>query len=161
MGLVKRPFNAGNIADAESDCDAIESAIGIGQLFGIALLKRDDAVESTRCGAFAPHLEHIGVDVANGCANAVAARIDDAKGNITGAAGKIEHMEIPLAFGRIDRRHQRVFPRAVQAARHQVIHEVVATGDRMKHLVDAPLLVLEWHALIAEMSLFAARGHSR
>jgi hypothetical protein len=93
--------------------------------------------------------------------DAVAARIDDAKGNVTGAAGKIQHMEMPLAFGRIDRRHQRVFPRAVQAARHQVIHQVVAAGDRMKDVVDAPLLVLKGHAPIAEISLLAVRGHSR
>src|SRR5262245_20011897 len=99
MYLIKRLFDARDVADAEGDGDAIEAAVGIHELLGVALLEHDNAVEPTRRGTFTAYLEHVCVDVADGGASTMTGRVDDPKGNITGAAGEIEHMEIPLALG--------------------------------------------------------------
>ena len=45
------------------------------------------------------------------------------------------------AARRIERAHQRVLPQPVQAARHQVVHQVVAARDAVEHVVDQRLLV--------------------
>ena len=62
-----------------------------------------------------------------------------------------------VAFGRIDRRHQRLLPGAVQAARHQVVHQVVAPRHRMEHVVHQRLLVAQRHPAEAEIGLFFLR----
>ena len=41
----------------------------------------------------------------------------------------------------------------MQAARHQVVHQVVAPRDRMEHVVDQRLLVVERHLAEAEIGL--------
>ena len=40
-------------------------------------------------------------------------------------------------------RDERVLPEPVQAARHQVVHQVVAGGDPLEDAVDQPLLLVE------------------
>ena len=42
----------------------------------------------------------------------------------------------------------------MDAAAHQVVHQVVAVGDAVEHVVDQPLLVLERHRPLAEMGGF-------
>src|SRR5262249_38181874 len=120
----------------------------------------NDAIEATLGGALAAHVEHVGVDIANSDAGARAAGASDPESDVTSAAGEIEQRKRPLVFRRGYRPHQRVLPGAMQSARHQVVHQVIASGDRMKDVIDAPLLVLERHAFVAEMGLFAASGHT-
>ena len=81
-----------------------------------------------------------------------AARVDDAKGDVAGAAGQVEQRKRPRAglgpiLGRIDRDDERVLPGAVQPARHQVVHQVVAVRHAAKNVVDQRLLVLERHGV--------------
>ena len=64
---------------------------------------------------------------------------------------KEEQRERPLASGRIERVDHDVFPDAVQAARHQVVHQVVTRGDAVKYRVHKVLLVLQRHVAVAEM----------
>src|SRR5690348_8581121 len=45
----------------------------------------------------------------------------------------------------------------MQAARHQVVHQVVTRGDAVEYVVHQRLLVRERHLPIAEMGIFA--GH--
>src|SRR6186997_2338504 len=159
MRFTQRLVDARHVTDPEGDGDTIETSVRVWQFLRIALLERNNAVEAPSGGTFMTDLEHVGVNIADDDTSAVTACVDDAEGDVTGAAGEIEHTEVPLSLWRVDRGHQRIFPRAMQATRHQVVHQVVAAGHRMKYVIDTPLLVLERHALIAEMSLVAARGH--
>ena len=59
------------------------------------------------------------------------------------------------------RRDQRVLPGAVQPARHQVVHQVVAPRDRVEHVVDQRLLVVERHLAEAEMGVGACATIAR
>ena len=52
---------------------------------------------------------------------------------------------------RIDRGDQRILPGAMQAERHQVVHQVVAAGDAVEHVVDQRLLVRKRHFPRAEL----------
>ncbi len=53
----------------------------------------------------------------------------DAEGDIAGAAADIEEA---LAGPRVQPVDHRPFPQAMDAARHQVVHQVIAAGDRGK-----------------------------
>ncbi len=164
MGLAQRAFNARHVADAEGDGDAIEAAIRVRQLLGIALLEGHSIVVPAPGGAFAADREHLGVDVADGDARAGPAGLDHAERDVAGTAGEIEHGEFLLGARRIDRGDQRVLPGPVQPARHQVVHQVVAPRHRMEHAIDHALLVGERHGLLAEMGLIArvlAAGHGQ
>ena len=93
----------------------------------------------------------------------VVAGVHHPEGDVAGAAGDVEQRERPVAclrrpdgFWRI-RRHQHVLPGAVQAGRHQVVHQVVAARDRMEHVVDQRLLVAKRHVAVAEMGVL---GHA-
>ena len=83
-----------------------------------------------------------------------AAGLRHPQGDVAGAAGEIEQAEGRLTLRRVHGCHQRVLPGAVQAARHQVVHQVVAARDRMEHVVHQPLLV-------APGARFARRNGSR
>ena len=65
--------------------------------------------------------------------------LDDAEGDVAGAAGDVEHRPAG-ASRRVEPGDHRVLPEPVQAARHQVVHQVVAAGDLVEHLVDERLL---------------------
>ena len=54
---------------------------------------------------------------------------------------------------RVDRGDQRVLPGAMQPARHQVVHQVVAPCHRVEDVVDQRLLVVERHLAEAEMGV--------
>ena len=62
-------------------------------------------------------------------------------------------------LGRIDGGDQRILPGAVQPARHEIVHQVVAARHAVKNVVDQRLLVLERHAPEAEMGIFAGSRH--
>src|SRR5262245_49519412 len=106
MYLIKRLFDARDVADAEGDGDAIEAAVGIHQPLGVALLEHDNAVEPTRRSTFTAHLQHVRVDVADGDASSMTGRVDNPKGNIAGTAGEIEHVEIKSEERRVGKSRQ-------------------------------------------------------
>src|SRR5574337_2207732 len=54
-------------------------------------------------------------------------------------------------------RRKSVLPGAVQAERHEVVHEVVAAGDAAKNLVHKTLLLVQGNGLLTEMGGFG--GH--
>ena len=87
-------------------------------------------------------------------------RRDHAERDVAGAAGDVEQRETArlAALRRIDRRDQRVLPGAMQPARHQVVHQVVAPRHAVEHVVDQRLLVAERHLPEAEMGVSPARG---
>ena len=59
---------------------------------------------------------------------------------------------------RIQPGHQGVFPQPVQAARHQVVHQVVAVGDPVEDVVDQRLLLAGAHLAVAKGGLHASAG---
>ena len=80
--------------------------------------------------------DHVGVDVAD--RDLAAAALQKAKGDIAGAAGDIQQMLIrprgqPIEGG--------VLPQPVDPAAHQVVHQVIAAGDRGEHLAHQAGLV--------------------
>src|SRR4029077_7918765 len=118
--------------------DAIEAAIRIRKVFSISFLETDNAIEPALGGALAPHLEHVGIDVTHGHSRPRATGFGDAESDVPGPAGEIKQRKFAPRTWRVYRRHQRVLPGPVQAARHQVVHEVIAAGDRMEDVVHAP-----------------------
>jgi len=84
----------GTLRDAESDSDGVEAAVGKRHRLGIALDKRDGAIEPALGRALAPDAEHVGVDIDDRRACARAASRRHPKGDVAGAAGEIEQMEM-------------------------------------------------------------------
>ena len=88
-----------------------------------------------------------------------AAGVHHAQGDVAGAAGDIEQGEgSPSLFGGLTAVTSDVLPGAMQPARHQVVHQVVAARDRMEHVVDQPLLVGKRHLPEAEMGVLTGRA---
>ena len=58
--------------------------------------------------------------------------------------------EATRAPRRLERGDQRILPGAVQPARHEVVHQIVALRHLAKHIVDQRLLLAERHPLEAE-----------
>ena len=56
-------------------------------------------------------------------------------GQIAGAARDVEHL---LAFAHARGQHHVGLPQAMQAAGHEVVHEVIARRDRIENLAHAP-----------------------
>ncbi len=67
-----------------------------------------------------------------------------------GAARDIEMAEQGLPR-RLDHRDENILPHPVQAARHDIVHDVVALGHLVEHVVDEALLLVERDIGIAEM----------
>ena len=68
--------------------------VGKRQRLGIGLDELDRRRPALR-GALAADREHLGVDVGDGDAGARPAGVDDAEGDVAGAAGQIEQRERP------------------------------------------------------------------
>ena len=70
-----------------------------------------------------------------------------AEGDVAGAAGHVEDL---LAGARLHPGDEAVLPQPVHAARHGVVHQVVAARDRAEDLADAARLLLGADQLVAE-----------
>ena len=114
-----------------------------------------------RRGAVAADLEHVGVDVADGGAEAGTGRLGGAERDIAGAAGDVEQRERRIALRRIERGDHDVFPDPVQADRHQIVHQVVARRHAVKHLVHQRLLVAQGDVPEAKMGGLVRPIHQR
>ena len=140
----------GDVADAEGDRIGVEAPVLEGQRLGIAL-HEGQAIPRAR-----PRLsrrQHLGADVAEDGARARPCRIQEAKGDVAGAARHVEQREGRWPLGRGKRVDQLGFPQAVQAPRHEVVHEVVAARDLGKHLVHQALALGLPYAREAEACL--------
>jgi hypothetical protein len=82
-------------------------------------------------------------------------------------AGASRHVEMakPRPSRRIEHGDEPVLPESMQAGRHQVVHDVVAPGHLLEHVVDPGLLVVETNVLEAEMGRLVGTivwaGHHR
>ena len=78
------------------------------------------------------------------------ARRRDALRDVPRASRDIEMAEQRLPR-RFDHRDEDILPHPVKAARHDIVHEIVALGHLVEHVVDQTLLLVECHIGIAEM----------
>ena len=127
------------------------SAVRKRQRLGVALDERDPLVEMPRRRALAADRQHVGIDVADGGMEIAAGGLGGAERDVAGAAGDVEQRERRIAARWIERVDHHVFPDPVQPRRHQIVHQVVALGDAVKHVVHQRLLVVQRHVLEAEM----------
>ena len=78
----------------------------------------------------AAHLHHRRVDVAQHGARSRARRPRSTRArDVAGAAGDVDQIEAARRLRRRQPGDEVVLPQPVQAARHQVVHQVVAAGD--------------------------------
>ncbi len=142
--LGQRSIDARHVADAERDGDGIE-ARDRRTAAPRRCPRRKRCRVAPRSRRSRPTISMSAIDVEHGNACAGPAGLRDPQRDVAGAARDIEQRERCRAARRIDRRHQRVLPGAVQSARHQVVHQVVAPRHRVEHVVDHRLLFGERH----------------
>jgi hypothetical protein len=79
------------------------------------------------------------------------ARLRYAQGNVTRAAGHVQHLETPGTARRVDHGDEIILPQSVQPGRHQIVHLIITIGYPRKDLIDEPLLVFCRHFPEAEI----------
>jgi hypothetical protein len=146
--LAQRLVLVRHVAQAEGDADEVEALVGEGQLLGVGQQAGGEhAGVEQAVAALAQHglvdvgVQHqaLGPDLAG-----------EGLGEVAGAGGDVEH---GLAAAQVGHRHGVGLPDAVQAARHQVVHQVVLAGDGRKHAGDALRLFLLVYRFETEMGL--------
>src|SRR3569832_133815 len=105
----------------------------------------------SRRSAFAPDTQHVGIDVAHRRLEAASGGIGGAESDVAGAAGNGEQCEWRVGARRVQRIDQKALPNAMQARRHQVVHQVVALRHAVKDVIDQRLLVAQGDVPEAEM----------
>ena len=150
--LRERAFLVRHVAQPEGDADAVECAIGKRQRLGIALHggHGDAPVEQL----VASGGEHGAVDVGEHHHSAGTDAIGEEARQIARAAGEIQHAHAVAHGGGA---HREALPPAMQAGRHEIVHEVVLAGDRIEHAAHAPPLLLVGDLLVAEVGRFGHR----
>src|SRR5690606_11364700 len=83
--------------------------------------------------------------------------LDNAEGDVPRAAGDIQRLEARPA-GRREPAYHGVFPDTVEPARHKVVHQVVALGDAVEHVIDEALLLALADAAKTEGGFHSARN---
>src|SRR5699024_8736341 len=116
----------GDVTQAEADGDAVETVVGKRQLFGVRQGEIDIGRDAAIAQAAAAACQHAGVDVRERHVAVAADIAGKGGGQIPGAAGQIEHVLARAYGGQLVRE---VFPRPVDAQRHEIVHQVVAIGD--------------------------------
>jgi hypothetical protein len=130
VGFAQRGGNVRHVPDAERDRVGIERPIGEGQDLGVGL-RPYETLDATLAGAAHADLQHRRVDIRDRHRRAATRK---AEGDVAGAAG---HVEDVLARAGLHPADEAVLPQAVHAARHGVVHQVVAAGDAGEHAADA------------------------
>ena len=105
-----------------------------------------------------PDPEHGWVGIADGYIRlgvrlAFVQPVDETKRDIAGAARDIDQAHVRRGFEPID---QRLLPQPVQAAAHQIIHEIVSIGNRIEHTADQTGMFVRAHAAKTKICLAIA-----
>jgi hypothetical protein len=98
-------------------------------------------------------LQHTSVDVGQHHEACVADLAREPRGQIAGAARDIER---PPPRPEAGQRQRKLLPQSVRAARHQIVHQIVAIGHRVEHAAHASRFVLERNLLKAKINTVAA-----
>ncbi len=142
--LGKRPFAAGDVAQAEGDGHRVLAHVGEGQGLGVGHGPADiEAAPVER--PVAPGHGHVLVDIDD---DGLRALRGGGGGNVPGAAGDVQERH---AGARPQRADQRRLPEPVDAETHQVVHQVVAGRHAVEHPAHKPGLVPPRHVPKAEI----------
>ncbi len=142
LGLV------GDIAQTEGDRDRIEGSLRKRQCLGVHLRPAQAPQQASIQQAIAPGAQHRGIDVGNHDFAGVAHARQQQRGDVTGAARKVQHA---IALANPRSRDEESLPQTMDAERHQVVHHVVLAGDRREHFADQSLLVGHRHFAVTEV----------
>src|SRR5690349_5735240 len=148
----------GDVAQAEGHGHGIEGVVREGQALGVELGPAQAADQAAVGQPVAPDAEHGGVDVAHHHLALVADYRLEQRGDVAGAAGQIQHA---VAAAHAADRHEMALPQAVDAERHQVVHQVVAARDRGEYLADQLLLLADRDVAETEMGGLGLLVHGR
>ncbi len=133
------------------------------QSLGVAA---DESQAMLALSSFSSGFYHLLVNIADDGAGSGAGPFEEAGGDVAGAPGNVQEREGLMAFGGCEHGHELVFPQPVQAAGHQIVHQVVAAGDTGKHAIDEALLGLGRHrgkakaGPLVDVFLFGRVGHA-
>jgi hypothetical protein len=138
----------------------VDRGVGQRQTLGIARhpdRARDDAAVQR---AIAPRRQHLLIYVDDDDARPPAAQISH--GDVAGPAADIEK---GVAGARAQPAHQLRLPQPMDAAAHQIVHEIVAGRHAVEDALHAAAMLLRRHLFVAEIPGFAAvvsgAGHGR
>lgn len=149
--LGQRRVDMRDVPQAEGNGVDIDALIGKGQRLGIAR----DPVEIMGVAAVkravAADAQHFGVEVAERDLAIRTGLLADAEGDIARTARDVEIMQTLL---RADLADEVVFPEAVQAAGHDIVHDVVIVRHGIEHADDLFGLLFGGHGLFAKPLAF-------
>ena len=158
MRLSERSLDARHVADAEGDGVGVEPPIRQRQSLRIGFDKRHPIIEAASSRALRSDAQHIGVDVGDRHRGLRAARARDPECDVSRATCDVEMGEGPRGRG-MRLCDENVLPHAVQAERHQVVHQIVSIRDPVEHAVHQALLFIQRYDAFAEMRLIGRKRH--
>ena len=146
VGLLKRPLLAADIPEAESDGVGIELHLREGEILGIAADPVEAGEQPLIDRTVAADLQHRRGEIADrhGCAGLP---LQDAESDIAGAT---RHIEAVPVGPRVQPVQHRRFPQAMDAAGHQIVHQIVFARDRGKDALHQTRLFALGNTAIAE-----------
>jgi hypothetical protein len=116
------------------------------------LLGPGQAFDPASSGPLDTDFQHGGIDVGNGD---LGTGTRHSKRDVAGAAGHVEHR---LAAPGLHAADELILPQPVHAARHEVVHQVVAGCNPAEHGAHAPCLLLGCDLFVAETDLVHRRA---
>jgi hypothetical protein len=123
----------GDITESKGDGNAIDAVLFKGQCLGVGLHHLDVPSGPFVDKSVATHLEHGGVNVGEYDLTVGSHELRESRSEVAGSTSNIQN-GLPRTRGtELDRK---ALPEAVNASRHQVIHQVIAAGDRVKYAAD-------------------------
>ena len=130
--LGQRRLDPRHVADAEGDRDGVDAAVGERQRLGIALHEVHPVAELAGGRALLADGQHVGLmsSTVTDRPSPAASMARKAMSPVPPATSSSAALRPPLR--QRQPAHQRCLPGAVQAARHEVVHEVVAAGDAVE-----------------------------
>ena len=140
----------GDIANAKGDGIDVEAEVVERQMLGIAGNERHMLSGFFRPCALGPDTQHFGIGVDYLHAERgrdTRRRTRGAKGDIARAAGNIGHVQRGVRGVAAQKQnfHQTPLPHTVKPARHQIVHQVVARGNRVKNIAHKGLFLRGRH----------------
>ena len=138
----------GHVAKAEGQGDAVKLIVGKWQ--GLAVTDHGVKVLAMIKHAIAATAEHLGIDVAHDDPTSLSDLGRHGQCQITRTTGNVEDL---VALSQVGLGNGEGLPESVKPGRHDVIHDVIVVGDRVKNPANVPRLFLLRDLLKAKMCL--------
>lgn len=156
--LGQRRINMRHIAQTKGNRIDIKAFIREGQAFGIARRPLKTIQPAMVNRAVTSDAQHMLIQVAHRNIGIRAQFSFNPKGNITRTASNVEEF-LPLA--RANFTHETILPKAVHAAGHQIIHQIVIIRHRVEDTAHKAGFLLGRYIARAELCAFRVLGHGR